>query len=212
MHATLPHSPLHVRGLADVEERVDQGHVYEMYNELLFVVVKLQVIVICYLLFEQYCESARDETDGHDFTLLHRSLALPAALSAGLHSNGCPGWALSLHGSYCSQRQSNVWAHYSPLYGTGKNQVSSINRLRCVLIRLNSTRPLIRRITTFAESHNAKSISSPAVRWRSCWSCASLALLLGLTWRWSSRSSSSSFCQFDTGSSRSSSKVASWKR
>lgn len=31
MHATLPHSPLHVRGLADVEERVDQGHVYEMY-------------------------------------------------------------------------------------------------------------------------------------------------------------------------------------
>lgn len=30
MHATLPHSPLHVRGLADVEERVDQGMVYEM--------------------------------------------------------------------------------------------------------------------------------------------------------------------------------------
>jgi sodium borate transporter 11 len=30
MHATLPHSPLHVRGLADVEERVDQGLVYEM--------------------------------------------------------------------------------------------------------------------------------------------------------------------------------------
>ncbi|KAG1693495.1 Sodium bicarbonate transporter-like protein 11 [Nymphon striatum] len=30
MHATLPHSPLHVRCLADVEERVDQGHVYEM--------------------------------------------------------------------------------------------------------------------------------------------------------------------------------------
>jgi sodium borate transporter 11 len=30
MHATIPHSPLHVRSLADVEERVDQGHVYEM--------------------------------------------------------------------------------------------------------------------------------------------------------------------------------------
>ena len=30
MHATLPHSPLHMRSLADVEERVDQGHVYEM--------------------------------------------------------------------------------------------------------------------------------------------------------------------------------------
>ncbi|PSN47888.1 Sodium bicarbonate transporter-like protein 11 [Blattella germanica] len=30
MHATLPHSPLHVRGLADVEERVDQGHVHEI--------------------------------------------------------------------------------------------------------------------------------------------------------------------------------------
>ncbi len=41
MHATLPHSPLHVRGLADVEERVDQGHVYEMYNELSIFVEKL---------------------------------------------------------------------------------------------------------------------------------------------------------------------------
>ncbi|CAG0904916.1 unnamed protein product, partial [Darwinula stevensoni] len=30
MHATIPHSPLHVRSLADVEERVDQGHVYEI--------------------------------------------------------------------------------------------------------------------------------------------------------------------------------------
>ena len=32
MHGVLPHSPLHVRSLADVEERVDQGHVYEMYD------------------------------------------------------------------------------------------------------------------------------------------------------------------------------------
>ncbi|GFV82975.1 sodium bicarbonate transporter-like protein 11 [Trichonephila clavipes] len=30
MHGVLPHSPLHVRSLADVEERVEQGHVYEM--------------------------------------------------------------------------------------------------------------------------------------------------------------------------------------
>lgn len=30
MHALVPHSPLHVRALADVEERVDQGHVYEI--------------------------------------------------------------------------------------------------------------------------------------------------------------------------------------
>lgn len=30
MHAALPHSPLHVRSLADVEERVEQGHVYEI--------------------------------------------------------------------------------------------------------------------------------------------------------------------------------------
>ncbi|XP_022650740.1 sodium bicarbonate transporter-like protein 11 isoform X3 [Varroa destructor] len=30
MHGVLPHSPLHVRGMADVEERVDQGHVYEI--------------------------------------------------------------------------------------------------------------------------------------------------------------------------------------
>ncbi|GFU27596.1 sodium bicarbonate transporter-like protein 11 [Nephila pilipes] len=30
MHGVLPHSPLHVRSLVDVEERVEQGHVYEM--------------------------------------------------------------------------------------------------------------------------------------------------------------------------------------
>lgn len=30
MHGVLPHSPLHVRSMADVEERVDQGHVYEI--------------------------------------------------------------------------------------------------------------------------------------------------------------------------------------
>ena len=27
VHAALPHSPLHVRALADVEERVVQGHI-----------------------------------------------------------------------------------------------------------------------------------------------------------------------------------------
>lgn len=31
VHAALPHSPLHVQALADVEERVDQGHIYKMY-------------------------------------------------------------------------------------------------------------------------------------------------------------------------------------
>ncbi|XP_041360225.1 sodium bicarbonate transporter-like protein 11 isoform X2 [Gigantopelta aegis] len=30
VHAALPHSPLHVRALADVEERVDQGHVHQI--------------------------------------------------------------------------------------------------------------------------------------------------------------------------------------
>ena len=30
VHAALPHSPLHVQALADVEERVDQGHIYKM--------------------------------------------------------------------------------------------------------------------------------------------------------------------------------------
>ena len=30
VHAALPHSPLHVRALADVEDRVDQGHVNQM--------------------------------------------------------------------------------------------------------------------------------------------------------------------------------------
>lgn len=32
MHAALPHSPLHVRALADVEETVFQGHVFEQYT------------------------------------------------------------------------------------------------------------------------------------------------------------------------------------
>lgn len=27
VHGTLPHSPLHVHAMADVEDRVDQGHV-----------------------------------------------------------------------------------------------------------------------------------------------------------------------------------------
>ncbi|XP_064608647.1 solute carrier family 4 member 11-like [Liolophura sinensis] len=30
VHAALPHSPLHVRALADVEERVDQGHIHQI--------------------------------------------------------------------------------------------------------------------------------------------------------------------------------------
>ncbi len=30
MHALVPHSPLHARALADVEERVHQGHIYQM--------------------------------------------------------------------------------------------------------------------------------------------------------------------------------------
>jgi hypothetical protein len=109
MHATLPHSPLHVRGLADVEERVDQGHVYEMYilGEMFSYIFAYWIVIFSSLLL-QYCESARDETDGHDFSLLHRSLALLAALSTGLHSNGCPGWTIPLHGSYRSQRQPNV--------------------------------------------------------------------------------------------------------
>lgn len=30
MHGVLPHSPLHVRSLADIEHRVDEGHLQEM--------------------------------------------------------------------------------------------------------------------------------------------------------------------------------------
>ena len=29
VHGALPHSPLHVRALADVEDYVEQGHVYQ---------------------------------------------------------------------------------------------------------------------------------------------------------------------------------------
>ena len=29
VHGALPHSPLHVRAMADMEDRVDQGHVYQ---------------------------------------------------------------------------------------------------------------------------------------------------------------------------------------
>jgi sodium borate transporter 11 len=32
VQAALPHSALHVRLLADVDERVDHGHVYDMYK------------------------------------------------------------------------------------------------------------------------------------------------------------------------------------
>ncbi|PIO75960.1 HCO3- transporter family protein [Teladorsagia circumcincta] len=32
MHGALPHSPLHLRALADVEERVSQGHVHEVHT------------------------------------------------------------------------------------------------------------------------------------------------------------------------------------
>jgi len=31
LHGALPHSPLHVRAMADVEDRVYQGHVYLKY-------------------------------------------------------------------------------------------------------------------------------------------------------------------------------------
>jgi len=31
VHGALPHSPLHVRAMADVEDRVSQGHVYLKY-------------------------------------------------------------------------------------------------------------------------------------------------------------------------------------
>lgn len=30
MHGVLPHSPLHVRSLADIEERVEEGHLREV--------------------------------------------------------------------------------------------------------------------------------------------------------------------------------------
>ena len=30
VHGALPHSPLHVRALADIEEKCDHGHVREM--------------------------------------------------------------------------------------------------------------------------------------------------------------------------------------
>lgn len=36
MHGALPHSPLHVRAMADVEDRVDQGHIYQRYIYDLF--------------------------------------------------------------------------------------------------------------------------------------------------------------------------------
>ena len=29
VHGALPHSPLHVRAMADVEDHVEQGHVYQ---------------------------------------------------------------------------------------------------------------------------------------------------------------------------------------
>ena len=34
LHGALPHSPLHVRAMADVEDRVYQGHVYLKYTSI----------------------------------------------------------------------------------------------------------------------------------------------------------------------------------
>ena len=53
MHGVLPHSPLHVRSLADVEERVDQGHVYEMYV-MPFVLVFIFMSVYVYKIFVHF--------------------------------------------------------------------------------------------------------------------------------------------------------------
>lgn len=35
MHGVLPHSPLHVRSLADIEEKIENGHKVERYFTIL---------------------------------------------------------------------------------------------------------------------------------------------------------------------------------
>jgi len=39
VHGALPHSPLHVRAMADVEDRVSQGHVYLKLEQLNFLYI-----------------------------------------------------------------------------------------------------------------------------------------------------------------------------
>ncbi|KAL3878327.1 hypothetical protein ACJMK2_030690 [Sinanodonta woodiana] len=60
IHAALPHSPLHVRALADVEERVDQGHIYQivvkvretrMTSIISTVMIGLSLLILPYLAY-----------------------------------------------------------------------------------------------------------------------------------------------------------------
>ncbi|KAK6173066.1 hypothetical protein SNE40_016597 [Patella caerulea] len=54
VHAALPHSPLHVRALADVEERVDQGHIYQIIvrvRETRLTAIFSHILIGCSLFF-----------------------------------------------------------------------------------------------------------------------------------------------------------------
>ncbi|ESP04405.1 hypothetical protein LOTGIDRAFT_136234, partial [Lottia gigantea] len=56
VHAALPHSPLHVRALADVEERVDQGHIYSIIvrvRETRLTAIFSHILIGCSLFFMQ---------------------------------------------------------------------------------------------------------------------------------------------------------------
>ncbi|VDN51281.1 unnamed protein product [Dracunculus medinensis] len=55
MHGALPHSPLHLRALADVEERVLQGHVHEVImnvreTRLATLIAHILILISCYTL------------------------------------------------------------------------------------------------------------------------------------------------------------------
>ncbi|KAK8758817.1 hypothetical protein V5799_003551 [Amblyomma americanum] len=79
MHGVLPHSPLQARCLADLEERVDQGHVHG-------------VVV------------PRDALHGDPVARAHRTVAPHAALPVVQHSYRSPERAVPLHGGHVTYR------------------------------------------------------------------------------------------------------------
>ncbi|XP_073775703.1 solute carrier family 4 member 11 isoform X7 [Danio rerio] len=98
MHAAFPHSTLHVRQLAIVEERVEGGHLYETE-----------------------CEGdAGDLSRGKH---PDRCECVSAAGAPAVDPQTCALWALSLHRSHLHRRQSDVRPHGSAPQRT--NVVSS---------------------------------------------------------------------------------------
>lgn len=76
-------------------------------------------LLTCSLFFLQYRQSERNAPYRTFLQHPHRTLHLPAAIPSCLHTNGCAGWALPLHGCHRPQWKPNVRADHTPFYGAG---------------------------------------------------------------------------------------------